>query len=103
MSSLTTVNVKGKFGAAFGSYGWSGEAVRLIEDRLRGLKLRVPVEGLRLKLVPDATELDACRTLGETLARHLVGEAMPRELDMPKPKSRWKIWVCQSPFLPAPG
>jgi len=40
------------------------------------------VEGLRLKLVPDAIELDACRTLGETLARHLVGEAMPRELDM---------------------
>ena len=76
------MNVKGKFGAAFGSYGWSGEAVRLIEDRLRGLKLRVPVEGLRLKLAPDAAELDACRTLGETLARHLVGEAMPREVDL---------------------
>ena len=29
LSSLTTVNVKGKLGAAFGSYGWSGEAVRL--------------------------------------------------------------------------
>ena len=28
--------------------------MRLIEDRLRGLKLRVPVEGLRLKLAPDA-------------------------------------------------
>ena len=82
LSSLTTVNVKGKFGAAFGSYGWSGEAVRLIEDRQRGLKLRVPVEGLRLKLAPDAAELDACRTLGETLARHLVGEAMPREVDL---------------------
>ena len=46
-------------------YGWSGEAVRLIEDRLRGLKLRVPVEGLRLKLAPDASELDACRTLAK--------------------------------------
>ena len=50
LSSLTTVSIKGKLGAAFGSYGWSGEAVRLIEDRLRGLKLRVPVEGLRVKL-----------------------------------------------------
>lgn len=81
LSSLTTVNVKGKLGAAFGSYGWSGEAVRLIEDRLRGLKLRVPVEGLRIKLVPDFGELDECRQLGETLARHLVGQAQPRELD----------------------
>jgi flavorubredoxin len=82
LSSLTSVNVKGKLGAAFGSYGWSGEAVRLIEDRLRGLKMRVPVEGLRVKLVPDATELDHCRTLGETLARHLTGQMESREITM---------------------
>ncbi len=82
LSSLTTVNVKGKLGAAFGSYGWSGEAVRLIEDRLRGLKLRVPVEGLRIKLVPDAGELDACRDLGEQLARHLTGLLETRVIDM---------------------
>lgn len=82
LSSLTTVNVKGKLGAAFGSYGWSGEAVRLIEDRLRGLKLRVPVEGLRIKLVPDAGELTQCRQLGETLARQLTGHLEHREIDM---------------------
>lgn len=82
LSSLTTVNVKGKLGAAFGSYGWSGEAVRLIEDRLRGLKLRVPLEGLRIKLVPDAGELLECRQLGENLARHLTGRMENRELDM---------------------
>ena len=55
---------------------------RLIEDRLRGLKLRVPVEGLRIKLVPDAGELDACRDLGEQLARHLTGRVEHREIDM---------------------
>ncbi len=82
LSSLTTVNVKGKLGAAFGSYGWSGEAVRLIEDRLRGLKMRVPVEGLRIKLVPDAGELEQCRTLGENLARHLTGRMENREIDL---------------------
>lgn len=82
LSSLTTVNVKGKLGAAFGSYGWSGEAVRLIEDRLRGLKLRLPLEGLRIKLVPDAGELDACRALGEQLARHLTGRLETREIDL---------------------
>ena len=81
LSSLTTVNVKGKLGAAFGSYGWSGEAVRLIEDRLRGLKLRVPVEGLRIKLVPDAGELEQCHALGETLARHLTGQVEHREIE----------------------
>ena len=81
LSSLTSVNVKGKLGAAFGSYGWSGEAVRLIEDRLRGLKLRVPLEGLRIKLVPDASELEQCRALGEQLARHLTGQLEHREIE----------------------
>ncbi len=38
LSSLAVINMKGKLGGVFGSYGWSGEAVRLIEDRLRGLK-----------------------------------------------------------------
>lgn len=82
LSSLTTVSIKGKLGVAFGSYGWSGEAVRLIEDRLRGLKLRVPIEGLRIKLVPDTPELEQCRLLGESLARHLTGQFEPRELDL---------------------
>ena len=82
LSSLTSVNIKGKLGAAFGSYGWSGEAVRLIEDRLRRLKLRVPVDGLRIKLVPDANELEECRRLGENLVRHLTGQFEIREIDM---------------------
>ena len=56
--------------------------MRLIEDRLRGLKLRVPVEGLRIKLVPDAGELEQCRDLGEQLARHLTGKVEHREIDM---------------------
>ena len=56
--------------------------MRLIEDRLRGLKLRVPIEGLRIKLVPDASELEQCRNLGENLARHLTGQFEHRELDL---------------------
>jgi hypothetical protein len=117
LSSLTTVNVKGKLGAAFGSYGWSGEAVRLIEDRLRGLKLRVPVEGLRIKLVPDRRELGACHDLGEQLARHLTGQVEHRgpstwpsarlinnrEKTMPKPKSPFRISASPSPYRPAPA
>lgn len=82
LSSLTAVNVKGKLGAAFGSYGWTGEAVPLIEDRLRGLKLRVPLSGVRARLIPTAEELAACTALGVELARHLTGQAAPRTLDM---------------------
>jgi flavorubredoxin len=72
LSSLALVGLQGKLGAAFGSYGWSGEAVGMIEDRLRGLKLRVPVPGLRLKLIPTDDELADCRTFGVELAEALA-------------------------------
>ena len=82
LSSLTAVNVRGKLGAAFGSFGWSGEAVAMIEDRLRGLKLRVPVKGVRAKLIPTELELADCHTLGEELAQHLTGRIDNRIIDM---------------------
>lgn len=82
LSSLTMVDVKGKFGAAFGSYGWSGEAVSMIEGRLRGLKLRVPVPGVKARLTPTAEEFAACRELGRQAALHLLGRAEARVIDM---------------------
>ena len=71
LSSLTAIGVQGKLGASFGSYGWSGEAVRMIEDRLKGLKLNVPIDGLRIKLVPTEDELAGCLELGQKLANYL--------------------------------
>ena len=82
LSSLAMVGVRGKLGAAFGSFGWSGEAVAMIEDRLRGLKLRVPVKGVRAKLVPTADELADCRSLGHALALHLTGRNESKIIDM---------------------
>ena len=82
LSCLTQVPLKGKLGAAFGSYGWSGEAVGMIEDRLRGLKLRVPCAGIKLKLIPTGEELAQCHAFGQDLARHLTGQAAFRVIDM---------------------
>jgi flavorubredoxin len=82
LSSLAVVGVRGKLGAAFGSFGWSGEAVAMIEDRLRGLKLRVPVKGVRAKLVPTADELAECTALGEAMAQHLTGRNEAKSIDM---------------------
>lgn len=82
LSGLVDIETKGKLGAAFGSYGWSGEAVAMVEDRLKGLKMRVPEAGLRIKLHPRRDELDACRDFGRRLATHLAGRPVPREIDM---------------------
>ncbi len=73
LSSLTVVNLKTKLGGVFGSYGWTGEGVRLVEDRLRGLKLRVPIPGLRVKLIPTDDEILECKAFGLELAQELMG------------------------------
>lgn len=73
LSSLTVVNLKNKLGGVFGSYGWTGEGVRLVEDRLRGLKLRVPIPGLRVKLIPTDDEILECKAFGLELAQELMG------------------------------
>ena len=71
LSSLTTIRLRGKVGAAFGSYGWSGEAVGMIEDRMKSLKMKVPQAGLRVVLVPNAQELENCREFGKQIAESL--------------------------------
>ncbi len=83
LSSLVDIDTKGKLGAAFGSYGWTGEAVAMVEARLQGLKMRTPEAGLRIKLHPTEDELEQCRAFGRNLAAHLTGRNAPREIDMP--------------------
>lgn len=81
LSSLVVIDCKGKLGAAFGSYGWSGEAVPMIEDRLRGLKFRVPVPGLRIKLIPTEEEIAQSKSFGRDLAEELAGLRQRRVID----------------------
>jgi flavorubredoxin len=80
LSSLVVVNLKGKLGAAFGSYGWSGEAPGMIEDRMRGLKMRVPLSGIRVKLIPSDQELLECRDYGRAIATTLVGKSIQKQV-----------------------
>lgn len=49
----------GKPVGVFGSYGWSGEAVKMLTERLRSLKLNVLGEGIRANFVPSEEELAA--------------------------------------------
>jgi len=57
----------GKLGAAFGSYGWSGEAVGQLNAMMQEMKFDLIDEGLRLKFVPDAAKLEECEEMGRRL------------------------------------
>ena len=60
---------KNKIGAAFGSYGWSGEAVRLINTELEAMKFDIIDAGLKLQYVPDGDGVKACYEFGRNIAK----------------------------------
>jgi NADH oxidase (H2O-forming) len=66
ISLFGTVSTKGKPVAAFGSYGWSGEAVQLLEERLKGMKMKVVIPGLKANFVPNQAELEKCREFAKS-------------------------------------
>lgn len=62
-----------KVAAAFGAYGWSGEAVPIIESRMRMLRMKI-LPGLRIRLKPTAADLNMAHDFGVRFARALGGE-----------------------------
>ncbi|MEW6388148.1 MAG: flavodoxin domain-containing protein [Thermodesulfobacteriota bacterium] len=69
LTYLKGLKPKNKAAAAFGSFGWSGEAVKLVNQELEAMKLNLVHEGFKVKYIPDPEELAAARALGEKLAR----------------------------------
>jgi flavorubredoxin len=60
--------LKGKTGAAFGSYGWSGEAPADIAKMMRALGMEVVDPVLRVQFAPTEKDLDECKRLGKDIA-----------------------------------
>ena len=69
------ISLKGKIGAAFGSYGWSGEAPKQVIDILQTqFGMQTPEPPLLAKYIPDQATLDACRNLGQKIAETLKNQ-----------------------------
>jgi flavorubredoxin len=72
-ASQQEINLKGKVGAAFGSYGWSGEAPNMLLEILKNrFEMDVVEPALRIKYNPDKKGLEECHELGKTVAEKLV-------------------------------
>jgi hypothetical protein len=70
-SLINPMRDKGKAAASFGSYGWSGEAVGLIDNNLRSLKLNVIQDGLAVRFFPDAEQTKQLVQFGEKFGEKL--------------------------------
>jgi flavorubredoxin len=65
LTYLKGLKPKGKIGAAFGSYGWSGEAVKQITADLEAMEINVVDPGLKVLYVPRAEDFMRCKELGK--------------------------------------
>ena len=63
---------KGKTAGAFGSYGWSGEAPKIILENFRNLKLKVFDETAPFKFAPGADKKDALIAFGKRFAQKVL-------------------------------
>lgn len=62
---------KKKKAAAFGSYGWGGEAVKKINPLLEEAGFELANEGIRAQWVPDQNAIEECRQFGKEFAKSL--------------------------------
>lgn len=76
-----------KVAAAFGAYGWSGEAVPSIEHRLQSLRMKV-LPGLRVRFKPSPTDLEKAFQLGVDAGKAIMQKRMESS------QLRWRCLVC---------
>jgi flavorubredoxin len=68
-----------KIGVAFGSYGWSGEAMKLITAAIEEMKFTIIDPGINIQYVPKDGDLEKCAELGRKVARALKTGARENE------------------------
>lgn len=68
MELIRGLKFKNKKAAAFGSYGWSGEAAKEITELLEKAGFAIVNEGIRCQWVPDEAHLEECRRYGREFA-----------------------------------
>jgi flavorubredoxin len=71
LEDLKGLKFRNKVGAAFGSYGWSGENVKLIEENFEKAKIKKLQDGIKIKWQPTEEELERCIEFGRNFAKGL--------------------------------
>ncbi len=69
LEMVTGLCFKNKKAASFGSYGWSGEAVKQLSEGLKKAGFQVDRDGLNQLWVPDETIRNTCMEYGRQLAK----------------------------------
>ncbi|MCW3489695.1 anaerobic nitric oxide reductase flavorubredoxin [Dethiobacter alkaliphilus] len=69
LEEIKGLGFKDKKAAAFGSYGWSGESVGIVTERLKECGFTVESEGLKALWNPDQDMVAQCRDFGKEFVK----------------------------------
>ena len=72
LKELAKLDLKGKVGGAFGSYGWSGESVPTLIARMKSFGMNVIEPGITAVQVPKKEDIEKCFKLGRMIATGLL-------------------------------
>ncbi len=72
LKEMAKLDLKGKVGVAFGSYGWSGEAIPTLIARMKSFGMKVIEPGTTAIQVPSKEDIEKCFKLGRTVATGLL-------------------------------
>ncbi|SLM28640.1 Nitric oxide reductase [Desulfamplus magnetovallimortis] len=72
MTYIKGLKPKNRMAAAFGSYGWSGEAVKILNQEFDAMKMEIVDQGFKVQYVPKKEDLDQCFELGKKIGLKIV-------------------------------
>ncbi|WP_270506656.1 FAD-dependent oxidoreductase [Paraclostridium sordellii] len=81
-----------KLAAAFGSYGWSGEGIPNVMDRLRQLRMKT-IEPLVVNFKPSEKDLYEAQLLGKKFVEKTIDAYTKKE-----GSKKWKCVICNEVF-----
>ena len=71
LESIRGLKFVNKIGAAFGTYGWSGEGVKRIEEYLEAGGIKIVQVGYRVNYAPNDDDLAQCEQFGRQFAKQV--------------------------------
>ncbi|MFH0865348.1 MAG: flavodoxin domain-containing protein, partial [Bacteroidota bacterium] len=72
LAVISPIRDGGKLAAVFGSYGWSGEAIKIIRDNLANLRLSMFEEDFPVKFTLHEKDFEKCIDFGKRFGKRLL-------------------------------
>jgi flavorubredoxin len=72
LTYLKGLRPEGMIGGVFGSYGWSGEAIPILDEFLTSMKIERIGDGPKVKYAPTMEDLETCVAFGRETGERLV-------------------------------